>query len=80
MTGQQSKLKRPVPFKDKGVPTCLTYILLYLTDDDQFMIQESEDILHKAVYQHHLLCWEYNMKISISKTKVVALREAEYVC
>jgi hypothetical protein len=42
--------------------------------DDQILIQEKEDNLQQSVYTLHNISKEYNFKISIQKTKVMAFK------
>jgi hypothetical protein len=45
-----------------------------LLADDQLIIQDSEDKLQKSVHLFNLLSKDYNLKMSISKTKVMAFK------
>lgn len=48
-----------------------------LFTDNPFTVQDTENSLQQLVYKLQQLCNEYNMKISITKIKVVAFRGPE---
>ena len=41
--------------------------------DDIALIADTEDDLQRLLYNFHLSCLKFNMKISINKTKVMAI-------
>jgi hypothetical protein len=47
--------------------------------DDQVILQKSESDLQMSVYKFHKLCSEYNMKISLTKTKTTAFHGKQSV-
>jgi hypothetical protein len=49
--------------------TCVSSILLA---DDMVRIQESEDALRRAIFKFNKINEEYCLKISASKTKIMA--------
>ena len=51
-----------------------TYLSTLLFADDKIIIQESEDKLQLAVHRLNQICPEYNLKISLHKTKVMAFQ------
>jgi hypothetical protein len=46
----------------------------FLFADDQVILANSEDNLQRAIHRLHVISKDYNMIISIDKTKVFALR------
>jgi hypothetical protein len=50
-----------------------------LSADDQVILQESESDLQMSVYKLHQLYSEYNMKISLTKTKTLAFHVKQSV-
>jgi hypothetical protein len=42
--------------------------------DDQVILANSEGNLQRAIHRLNVICKDYNMRISIDKTKVLALR------
>ena len=47
--------------------------------DDQVILAETEDDLQYAVYKQHLIANQYDLKISIPKTKVLAFRGEDHL-
>ena len=54
---------------------CLNTLLFA---DDQIIIQDTEDELHKSVYILNQPSKHYNLKISTDKTKIMDLKENNY--
>jgi len=50
------------------------YLNTLLFADDQVIIQDSEDKLQKSVYILNQTSKDYNFKISMEKTKIMALK------
>ena len=50
------------------------YLNTLLFADDQVIIQDSEDKLHKYVYILNQISKDYNLKISMDKTKIMAFK------
>jgi hypothetical protein len=55
------------------------YLNTLLFTDDQVIIQDSEDKLQKSVYILNQLSKDYNLKISIDKTKLMAFKRKHLV-
>jgi len=50
------------------------YLNTLLLADDQVIIQDSEDKLQKSVYILNQMSTEYNLKISMDRTKIMAFK------
>ena len=50
------------------------YLNTLLFADDQLIIQDSEDKLQKSVYILNQMSKDYNLKISMDKTKIMAFK------
>lgn len=55
------------------------YLNILLFADDILLIQGNEDALQRSIFKFQQICEEYNMQISLSKTKVMAFRGIEPV-
>jgi hypothetical protein len=62
----KAEIKTGIKLNDR---ICLNTMLFA---DDQVILQKSESDLQMSVYKLHQLCSEYNMKISLTKTKTMA--------
>lgn len=49
-----------------------TYINTMLFADDQFILQDDEDKLQKSIHNLNTICKSYNLRLSRTKTKVMA--------
>lgn len=54
-----------------------TFLNMILFADDLLIIQNTEDDLQQSVYKLGIVCEEYNMRISVAKTKVMAFQGPE---
>jgi len=56
------------------------YLNTLLFADDQVITQDSEDKLQKSVYILNQMSKDYNLKISMDKTKIMAFKGKHLVC
>lgn len=59
---------------DKGIITIVCYV------DDALIVTENEDDLQRLLYQFHLTSTQYNMEISVKKTKSLVVAEERVRC
>ena len=50
------------------------YLSTLLFADDQVLIQDSEEKLQKSVYTLNQMSKDYNLKISVGKTKIMSFK------